>query len=393
MRQDKTRKKKIKNLLSLMIKQNERLFVIAPPLVEMVDLVITDEELDFLIFMKSKIYNYKQALSASMMPEKVFLKFFEKLKRKGFIYTEYSDKGKDLYRLNAIVVGWYECMIYYLNGKPDEEKFSEKWNDYFIYFQKFNFFPLRNIQNLYLRNTLVPNQDTAIMNIGKTGRTKSKIIPINKSINPSDTKIYPTFFVNDLIEEYGNGNEIHVFPCVCRHGNQLIDSNCKYDAPVESCFAFNNLERNWSNLGYGRKIAKSEAIEILKDARDKGAIHSVIHERDDPSQPIVNICNCCWDCCGILKGYNMGALSLKYNSSFTAQLKEDAECKECGNCEKYCPTTAITLKNGRVSINSDICIGCGQCAYQCSQNNIELYANKRTVFLPILKKSEARIPV
>ncbi|MFP4226442.1 MAG: hypothetical protein ACLFRF_06905, partial [Desulfobacterales bacterium] len=43
------RKKKIKKLLSLMNKQNDRFFLIAQPLVEMMDMSVTDAELDFLL--------------------------------------------------------------------------------------------------------------------------------------------------------------------------------------------------------------------------------------------------------------------------------------------------------------------------------------------------------
>ena len=133
-------------------------------------------------------------------------------------------------------------------------------------------------------------------------------------------------------------------------------------------------------------------MDILKEVRHKGAVHSVIHEKDDTRLPVVAVCNCCWDCCGILKSYNMGAVSLKYNASYVARIKDDADCKECGNCEKYCPTTAMKLINGRVSLDSDKCIGCGQCAYQCRQNNIEMVSTeKHVVYLPVLKKSEARI--
>jgi len=44
-----------------------------------------------------------------------------------------------------------------------------------------------------------------------------------------------------------------------------------------------------------------------------------------------------------------------------------------------------------MGIDINKCIGCGQCAYQCKQNNIEMYPNERVVYLPILKKSEARV--
>ena len=79
----------------------------------------------------------------------------------------------------------------------------------------------------------------------------------------------------------------------------------------------------------------------------------MVHERDDVNLPAIAICNCCWDCCGILKPYNMGAVSLKYNASYTARIKEDADCKGCGICEKFCPTTAIRLRNEKVSLNTE----------------------------------------
>lgn len=73
------------------------------------------------------------------------------------------------------------------------------------------------------------------------------------------------------------------------------------------------------------------------------------------------------------------------------RIKDDVDCKGCGICDKYCPTTAIKLINKKVTLNPEKCIGCGQCAFQCRQNNIELYPNQRTVFLSILEKSEARV--
>jgi ferredoxin len=385
------RKKKIKTLLSLMNKQNRRLIPIAPPLVEMMDLVTTDDELDYLLKMGTGLYRHEQATAASSMPTDQFQSFFDTMKRKGLIHIEVDDQGKEEYRLNAIAVGWYEVMMHYLVGKPQERAFSEKWNEYFKFFQKFNFFPLRNVQNLVLRNLIKPNQDTALMDPEMKGPSKRKTIPINVSVSSSGTSVYPTFRINEIIEEQGDNNAIYAFPCVCRHGKKILDSSCNFDFPRESCIAFGNPAKAWASWGYGRNISKVEAINILKDVRNIGAVHSVIHEKDDPALPVVAICNCCWDCCGVLKPYNMGAMPLKYNASYTARITEDGVCKGCGICEKYCPTTAITLRDEKVSLDSDKCIGCGQCAYQCTQNNIELYPNERMVFLPILKKYEARI--
>jgi ferredoxin len=327
------------------------------------------------------------------MSDEKFQSFFETMKRKGLVHIEYDDLGKETYRLNAIAVGWYEAMMHYLIGAPSEKAFSGKWNDFFKSFLKYNFYPLRNIQNLFLRTFLTPSQDTAIMDPGIEGNNKKKIIPINTSLSASDSTVYPTFYVSDLIEEYGNKKAIYAFPCVCRHGNSLLDSPCRFDMPRESCLAFGKTAGAWANWGYGRHVSKAEAIDILKEVRDKGAVHSVIHERDDYRLPVAAICNCCWDCCGILKPYNLGAAALKYKASYTARIRDDADCKGCGNCEKYCPTTAMKLVDKKVTFNSSRCIGCGQCAFQCRQNNIELVPNERVVYLPVLKKSEARIRV
>ena len=389
-RMTSARKKKIKTVLSMMNKQNQRFIPIAQPLVEMMDMVTTDAELDYAIKMGTKLYDSEQAVKVSNMSNEDFQLFFDTMKRKGLVHIEHDSMGKETYRLNAIAVGWYEAMMHYIVGKPQEKAFSEKWNEYFKFFYKFNFAPLRNVQNVVLRTLIKPSQDTAIMDPAVAGKTKRKTIPINTTLSVADSTAYPTFYVTELIEEYGNQNTIYAFPCVCRHGNTLIDSQCGFDMPKESCIAFGNAKA-WADWGYGRHISKDEAIDILKEVRDKGAVHSVIHERDDYRLPVMAICNCCWDCCGILKPYNMGVMPLKYKASYTARIRDDADCKGCGNCEKYCPTTAMRLKDEKATLNIDKCIGCGQCAFQCRQNNIELYPNERMVYLPILKRSETRV--
>lgn len=385
-----SRKKKIKTLLSMMNKQNQRFIPVAPPLVEMMDMVITDDELNYLLNMGTGLYDYEDAAQASTMPDEKFQSFFETMKRKGLVHIEFDD-GKEEYRLNAIAVGWYEAMMHYMVGKPQEKEFSEKWNEFFKFFKKFNFPPIRNLQNVFLSSFLKPTQSVAIMDPEVKSKNKRKTIPINTSIPSQDSKVYPTFHVNSLIEEYGDQNSIYAFPCVCRRGNRLIESPCDFDYPEDSCIAFGKGFGAWASWGYGRHVSKEEAIEILKEVRDKGAVHSVVHERDDHHLPVIAICNCCWDCCGILKPYNMGGVSLKYKSSYIAEIKDDADCKGCSNCEKYCPTTAMRLVDKKVTFNSDKCIGCGQCAFQCRQNNIELIPNERMVYLPLLKKTEIRI--
>ena len=334
------RRKKIKRLLASMNKQNLRFIPVAPPLVEMMDLVIEAEELDYLLKMGTKTHDFDQAKALGAMPADRFQAFFDRLQRKGYVHIERDRDGRPAYRLAAIAVGWYETMMHYSVGKPYEKEFSEKWNAFFQFFQKFNVFPIRNIQNVVMPKILTPSQDTALMQPEARGRKGKINLPVNTKLT-HDTKIYPSFQVDDLVDEYGQKDSICIFPCVCRHGAQVVGSACDFSIPRESCMAFGTMAAAWASWGYGRYISREEARDILSEVREKGAIHSVIHEKEDSRLPVQAICNCCWDCCGILKPYNMGAIAIMYNASFSAQVKDDADCKTCGNCVKYCPTTAM----------------------------------------------------
>ncbi len=384
------RKKKIKRLLALMNKHNLRFIPVAPPLVEMMDLVIEDEELDYLLKMGTQTHDLDQAMALCTMPADRFQAFFDRLQRKGYVHIERDRDGHPAYRLAAIAVGWYETMMHYNVGKPYEKEFSERWNAFFQFFQKFNVFPIRNIQNIVMPKILTPAQDAALMQPETRGRKEKINLPVNTQLT-HDTKIYPSFRVDDLVDEYGKKDSIYIFPCVCRHGNQLIGSACDFDIPKESCMAFGTMAAAWASWGYGRYISSEEARDILSEVREKGAIHSVIHEKEDSQLPVQAICNCCWDCCGILKPFNMGAIAIMYNASFSAQVKDDADCKTCSNCVKYCPTTAMRMEGKARQFNPNLCIGCGQCALQCPRNNIEMFPDERSVYLPLLKKSEARV--
>ncbi len=385
------RQKKIKTVLSMMNRQNQRLIPVIRPLVEMMDMTASDDELDFLIRMGTGVYDYDSALDMSNRTRESFEPFFDDIIAKGLVHVEYDGENTPSYRLNAVAVGWYEVMMLYLAGKPQEKAFSEKWDEFFKWFRKFNVAPLRHIQNIVLRPLLNPAQAVGIMDPAIAGKTKSKTIPINTTLPALDPTVYPTFHINEIIDNYGKQDAIYAFPCVCRHGNRMISQPCRFDMPGESCIVLGDLGRTGAKLGYGRKIDKDEAIEILRAVREKGAIHSIIHEKDDCRLPVMAICNCCWDCCGILKHYNMGAVALKYKAFYVARIKDDARCKGCGNCAAFCPTTAATVVDKQPVLDPSICIGCGQCAFQCRQNNIELYPESRTVFLPLLKPSAIRV--
>ncbi len=42
-------------------------------------------------------------------------------------------------------------------------------------------------------------------------------------------------------------------------------------------------------------------------------------------------------------------------------------CQGCVNCIKICPTEAIRVVDGEISIIAELCIDCGECLRSCSR--------------------------
>ncbi|MCK4524621.1 4Fe-4S binding protein [candidate division WOR-3 bacterium] len=54
------------------------------------------------------------------------------------------------------------------------------------------------------------------------------------------------------------------------------------------------------------------------------------------------------------------------------------KCKQCLICWVYCPDSAITVKDEKMTgINLDYCKGCGICAVECPFKAIEMVEEKK----------------
>jgi Pyruvate/2-oxoacid:ferredoxin oxidoreductase delta subunit len=388
----KNSKTDLKKLVVLMNKQNKRFMPPIHELLNTMDLVLAEDELDLLLKMRTDTYAYEEAAALSELGNEKFDAVFESLKRKGFVGIQYTDEREERYALRPIIVGWFEAQVMHLMGKPEEKEFAHRYMNFFEAFRRKNYFPFRNAMNFMTRLAPVSNQSIGMLRESKNEKGKSTII-VDEAVPVPDSRIYPTQSVNDLVREYGTKSIIGQFnACMCRQITTNVDDPCRFKMPRQgACMTFGDLIRPYIKYGHARQISKEEAFDNLQIARDHGAIHTVFHEKDDTRLPQIGLCNCCWDCCGILRSYNMGAAPLRYSSFYQARVTDGSRCKDCKICEKYCPTAAITVVEKHPVIDAKKCIGCGQCVHQCTQSAVELFENKRTVFLPMLKRSEARI--
>ncbi len=382
------RYRKLRQLAKLMNQQNITGIPVTRQLLECFDVVITPEENDFLLKMGRERFTFEQAFSDSNLTKDDFSNFLTGMLKKGILWSEYANDGTEYFRLAPILVGWFE--IYLSDGQETEQKkeFARRVDKLFKFWGKFNRFPARGLLNMRVGKGTPHKQ---VFTAAKKEEKKSVKVQLNRKVEASDTQIYPAKSVFELIEKYGDKNEIAVLHCFCRQWHKMVDEPCSFDHPAESCIVIGQRSQYIVNYGIGKYISKSEALDLIEVLQKKGAVHQVFHDREDINLPEIAICNCCWDCCGILGSYNRGLLPLFVKAHYLAKIVDVDNCTACGLCVKFCPVNALKLENDKIVLDASKCIGCGQCELKCANGVMKLFPLERDVALPMVKKSEARI--
>ena len=78
---------------------------------------------------------------------------------------------------------------------------------------------------------------------------------------------------------------------------------------------------------------------------------------------------------GAIKNLGMGfgtrAGKQQMHSDLNPQVQQET-CTGCGKCAKWCPQGAITVSNGKASIDPNTCYGCGECIIMCDPKAIKI---------------------
>jgi NAD-dependent dihydropyrimidine dehydrogenase PreA subunit len=384
------RRNRLKELVRLMNRQNEMPVLPIRQVVEILDYDITDGELDFLLQLGTKARTGGEIAALSGMDSEECNGLLDRLIQKGFLWPEPGGEGRAKLQLAPFVVGWLEIQLFAGQDSPKSREFARRLENLFQSFFKLNVFPVRNLGNLLTRRMLKPYQ--TIGSIHKASITQNgAAIPVNRRVDYASSTVFPIQDAYELVDRHGAGNQVAVVNCFCRRWRYLTEDPCRFDLPFESCVAVGPLAEYIRDRGFGRKIQKNDALKLLEEMAQAGAIHTLFHEKDDTTLPNVAVCNCCWDCCGLYGSFNRGMIPLYFKSHYLARVKDPESCKACMKCEEHCPTGAVSVQDDRPEIQEKKCIGCGQCALQCPTNTIGLEPLTRDVLVPLEKKSEARL--
>ena len=55
-----------------------------------------------------------------------------------------------------------------------------------------------------------------------------------------------------------------------------------------------------------------------------------------------------------------------------AVVVDEEKCTGCGQCVDVCPIEAITIDEGKASINEETCVECGVCETECPSEAIQI---------------------
>ncbi|MEW6112878.1 MAG: 4Fe-4S binding protein, partial [Thermodesulfobacteriota bacterium] len=189
-----------------------------------------------------------------------------------------------------------------------------------------------------------------------------RTVPVNKSIDYS----WPIMPYEDIKGMMKGKEKISVAKCICRVQQGLLDKGC--GKPLEVCFQFGSHADYYVDKGMGRYITQEEALQILDKCDEAGLVPQPIS-----SQELGGMCNCCGDCCGILR-------SIKFHpkpaervlTNYYAEVDPEV-CSACETCVDRCQMEAILVGDKEVAeVNRDRCIGCGLCVTTCPSEALSL---------------------
>jgi Na+-translocating ferredoxin:NAD+ oxidoreductase subunit B len=191
-----------------------------------------------------------------------------------------------------------------------------------------------------------------------------RTIPVNKSIE----HLWPTAPYEDVRKLFEGRESIAVGKCICRVQQGLLDQGC--GKPLEVCFQFGSHAQFYVDKGMGRFITEEEALKIIDQCEEAGLVPQPFI-----SQDAGGMCNCCGDCCGILRSIKMHPKpSERVLTNYYAEFNPDL-CSGCATCVDRCQMEAVKINADDVaSLDRDRCIGCGLCVSSCPSEAVSLRA-------------------
>jgi len=326
---------------------------------EMLKTLFTKKEAEFLTHFTVPYQDAEtidQIAEKTGKPRKKIQAMVDRLVSRGllFKYTSRRD-GQAYYSLAPAVPGFLD--FYFASGIDSDEtrKVGELWEKYLM-----SGGGLEGGASNYPCFRVMPIEKT--ITVDKEIRVEHMILPFEK-----------------MSEFIKTSRKIAVINCFCRSILARAIKPCVH--PLETCLNFDYTAEFMVERGYGRYLSVKEALELLEEMEKVGLVHTTINAQTRPAL----ICSCCTCACNILRGLTKLHNPRAFAKSNFLPIRDDELCKKCKECVRICPMEANVYhaphdnEPERILHLEERCIGCGLCAYHCSNDAIKLVKVKDQV--------------
>ena len=189
-----------------------------------------------------------------------------------------------------------------------------------------------------------------------------RTIPVQQSIRV-EWPVAPYMQAREIIK---TKEKIALADCICRVQQKLVGNEC--DKPKEVCLLFGFHADYYVENKLGRYISQEEALQVL-DISEKAGLVNQPANMINPG----GMCNCCGDCCGLLRELNKMSNPAQVVFSHYYATVDPELCTACETCLTRCQMAAIGINDDQVAfVNTDRCIGCGLCVTTCPSQAMAL---------------------
>ena len=341
------------------VKAGQLPMVVNDNLIELLKLIMTDEQAEFITVFKKPSLSIDQLKDKTNLDEEALTPILNDLMNKGIIVGVPSRRsGVMVYRLLGPFPGIFEFQ--FMRGETGEKQ--KKLAQIF--------------DNLFneLSKGAQKNYDTLVEQYKKFPPI-TRVVPVEEEIRdvPVD-KILPHEEASRIVDKY---DDIALVHCYCRHEKDLLGHSCTVTDERLNCFLLGKSAQFAIEHKFGNKISKNDAKAIINKASDEGLVHKAFHIHLKPELDEEAICNCCKCCC------ENARQNLKYPltqaTNYLANINHNL-CKGSGICVEKCYNEAILLiDEKKAEIIKEYCVGCGVCASFCPEGAISLLEGPRIV--------------
>lgn len=194
----------------------------------------------------------------------------------------------------------------------------------------------------------------------------TRVIPVDRTIEAGN-RIHTYDQVATYIDKY---DTIGVGTCYCRHAARLRGEDI-HDMPMEVCMWFGAAAEYMIERIGGKKVTKTDALDLLNQTEAAGLIHMSRNTAED----IQFLCNCDrWHCEVVTQVLKQAKPGWVFNSGYQPAFDPE-QCVACGTCIDRCPPEALSMGSQPLPVvDLDRCFGCAVCASGCPEEAIAMSA-------------------